>query len=239
MAVIIDAFTGTDGSQPNSKLWTGRGDAYGGSWDNPEGIYSNQLKMEVYSGGSQYQGVNHNGLVTGSFDIQIDYNVTSGPSSNSWKLEFGLGETGPSNDWCYIAYMYSAGNVRIYCYVQDNGSMGYEVTEAIGSAPSSGKLRIAWNAAGTTIHFYWWNGSTWDEMGSGDNWSSIGSDAEFLIETSANWWDSMSGTMTVYVDNFILNSGTLYYPAGTFSTSIGNVSFGNVNISGAPDEISA
>ena len=239
MAVIIDAFTGTDGSQPNSKLWIGKGDKYGGVWDNPEGIYSNQLKMEVYNGGSQYQGVELLGLVTGSFDIQVDYDITSAPNSNSWKFEFGLGETGPSNDWCYISRMYSWSNDRMYCYVQDNGSMGYEVSEAVGSAPDSGKMRIVWEASSTTMHFYWWNGSTWDEMGAGDNWSSIGSNAEFSIGISANWWDSMAGTVTGYYDNFILNAGTIYFPAGTFSTSIGNVSFGNVNISGAPDEISA
>ena len=209
----VEEFTGTNGDDANPAIWWGKGTKYGGSWADPD-IQGNRLHISVSSGGDQYQGIESKGTITGDFEIQIDYDITSAPNSNSWKFDFGLGETGASNDWCYIARTYTGGSDKMYVYVQDNGSMGYEVSEAVGTAPDSGKMKITWTASTTTIHFYWWNGSAWDEMGSGYTWSSIGSDAEFVITIQGNYWDSMSGTCEGYYDNFILTGEMASIPLG-------------------------
>ncbi|GAF73934.1 unnamed protein product, partial [marine sediment metagenome] len=164
-------------------------------------IQSNKLHFGPFAA-ENYEGVEARCVITGDFDIQVDFDLDQYPSTNSWRLDFSISEQGSGNDWAYAGIEYDAGGRHYIAVVADDGVASYNVTEA--TSHTSGKLRIV--RIGYDFHFYYWTGSAWDEIGSGYTWSGTGwGDGTFNLALNMTAWGS-STTVEGSYDNFTVNS---------------------------------
>jgi hypothetical protein len=74
---VCDDFTGTDGGVPDTNLWT-RSSTDADIYDNKLRFADNSSSVSVYSEFS----------LSGDFNIQVDFEIINGPSTNSWGTRF-------------------------------------------------------------------------------------------------------------------------------------------------------
>ena len=133
-----DDFTGTNGDPPNTERWE--------LWsqspnDGTYQIFNNKLRMSLTSGATQRFVLLKNVAETfpGDFDVQIDWNVQSGPSSNNWDAALAARIVDGANDgWNYrISRLYSIGqNIRYSHYTPS------QHINSISNSSATGKFRM-------------------------------------------------------------------------------------------------
>lgn len=178
-----DDFTGADGSSPDPAKWA----TVAGS---PE-IQSNKLWLDASSSNQVVELINEG---KGDFDIQMDFEVDTGPGANSWS--FFIQALSGSNE---ISVRYGFTGSR-YTYWFPGGS-------ASGSATNSGKLRLT--RTGNLFTAYRWMYEMWIPMGSGRTFLEP-FDA-LSIRLGLDRWGN-NPAVKGYIDNVEVVSGELAPP---------------------------
>lgn len=152
----------------------------------------------------------------GDFDVQVDWDNFSesggtdgGPSLIAW--------TDPSNR-IYVRRRTTAGvaeNGRLDSAVKVNNSEGSTYASVDAGGATSGKFRIT--RIGTTVHRYYWGGSSWVELGAGIDMGR----AEPMY-VGVDMWGS--GGLNCSVDFFdvVINSGTVINTAAWAREPLGD-----------------
>ena len=190
MTAFSDSFTGVDGDPPNEDSWSVHVDGA-----NTLSLDSNRLKHVSVSG----EGMNEarsKFTLSGDFDVQIDFDVTSSAAGDTWGcgLQFIMGTD------IYQVYIQVGASTKHY------GMNHYlsGVWADSGTSPTTdntGKVRMT--RSGSTFTGYYWNGSAWVSIASHDYVSAPDID---IVKCYSNSWDTKPGFIT-YHDNFVVNSG--------------------------------
>jgi len=183
-----DSFAGPNDSSPNPIKWN----VVNGS----PTIQSNKLRLSVVGAGTQ-DFITSKAVVTGDFDVQVDYTLVVDGNVNAWGVD--LTAIIDSTHGVLMRYQ-SIGDGTYYAmrgYI-NGGSWNYDGT-SIGYI-ASGKLRIV--RLGTQFYVYWWNGSSWTAQGTFVNINA--NDVTVGLEAS-NWNDNPNFTWDA--QNFIFNVG--------------------------------
>lgn len=180
-----DDFTGSDGNPPDSSKW----EIIAGS---PE-ISSNRLREDTP--GDDLRSVFY---FEGDFDVQIDFDVTGTPETDSWNLV--LKAYIDSTHQVYFGPAYYSSNKKYQRGYVNGGSWSYGAVDS--RAQDSGKIRIV--RTGNAFDVYYWNGSSWTQHGSSVTIGNIND--RVYIGLLIGQWDG-NPSATGYFDNFIINSG--------------------------------
>ena len=186
-----DDFTGNDGSLPDTTKWEI-------TLGTPT-IQSNALQFNT-SGGTEL--VFSKFFVGGDFDVQIDFDLSTLPDTNSWTLSLRAYGDDDNHFSTRIEYD-TARNYKKFG--EDGGGVVGAVTAS--TSDTSGKLRII--RVGNDFGGYYWNGSAWVQIGTDTTISGLGGKGvSFLL--SAETWNT-SPTMIGTLDNFQINgAGSIY-----------------------------
>lgn len=188
---VDDDFTGVSGSAPNTALWT---DVSTGNWQ----IDNNRLKVVS----DTWDVLRSNYMLSGDFDIQIDFDCSSSASTNDRLTRLWVTDADVIRH--FMAQGYQASTLR---YISNYYESGWGTQQNTTTTDTSGKFRLV--RIGTTITSYYWDGSSWVSQTS--HTYSTAPDLYVDIMSSVT-----TGSSTDYYDNFKLNSGTMYWPQGTF-----------------------
>ena len=203
--IVDDDFTGANGSQPSSVLWT-QGD--GGD---DMTIESNKLHFDLTGTGGTLTYITGKWTfpANSNFDVQIDFDVTTldAPDSGwNYAAYFRVGNSGLTT-FIYIARGNYQGSTDGYAsYGTATESNNY------AQADASGKLRFVMSGCpgACVLKAYNWYNSQWEWNGStaGLTCSEDFSSDVVYINISFNK-EATSGSTTVdaNVDNFLVNSG--------------------------------
>lgn len=196
-SIVDDDFTGSNGDLPDPLKWICSGGSAGDI-----AIYNNKLRVINNS----YLTITSTFTFTGDFDVQIDLDLITYPSTCCWSLGF-LMKWG--SDYVMVTRRYSSGQkFESLRYI----SGVFTVISSVTSSITSTKLRIT--RTGSIFYFYYWNGSGWSGLG---NWSGTTSDLTFIIEHGP--W-SANPSFTGDFDNFVVNSGTVVWPVSSTDTGL-------------------
>ncbi len=195
-----DDFTGADASAPDTDIW--------GVNSGPLTIQSNALYGSI-SGGELYLRSAFN--LSGDFDVQIDFDISAGPSTGDWYLQFlacdSAGNVSPSSDYHFQIRKQYAGTHQYATTAYD--SSGWTTPDTANSADTSGKFRLT--RVSNVFTGYYWTGSTWAEVGNETIADLSGDNIELCFQ-----FRSLTGdpTLTATFDDLVINSGTVTWPTG-------------------------
>ena len=186
MAWNDDDFTGSDGSAPDSTKWK----IYAGSPD----IQSNALELNT----TNIERVNSRGILSGDFEIQVDFAVQGTPSTNSYRAELRV----YVDSTHYISIgpaRYSSANYFQVAY-NTGGSESYQ-----GAARTyfSGELKLV--RSGSNITPYYKDGSGGSFTALTARAIGVGSGEIQLLAVS---WDNYP-SVDCRFDDFIVTAGTV------------------------------
>lgn len=144
----------------------------------------------------------------GDFDIQIDFEI--------------IQNTAPSASVSYVPSFYvnfdngsyvSIGRIRTPSANQYAVTTSLGVWTAISVSHDTGKLRIT--RSGSTIKGYYWTGSQWEWNSStaGYTFSDV-ANTTYTSRIRLLFAQDINATVEMYVDNFIINSGSVNYIGG-------------------------
>jgi len=190
-----DDFSGSDGDVPNSDLWTSNG------YPDYVSIRSGKLNVKVNSIDSWNTVHSKNTFwLAGDFDIQVDYEIVTGPSTSRWHgLLAVYNKTGL---WSRIDRFYNdAQNGHGYRHHSYNGN-SYATEGLVNQMDTSGKLRLT--RSGASFKSYAWYNDQWNLIGTSSNYNST---EDLYIQVGAS-----VGADKPYAelnfDNFQINSGS-------------------------------
>ena len=147
-----DAFTGTNGSSPDTTKWSSIG--------SNTTIQNNKCNQPIAQGFGNsgtycyWDFSDVGGSITGNFDVQVDFELITYPNTSFWGAQLVVADTdgeGCSN----VRGWY--GSQRYYVWINNQGW-----TANTGTSDVTGKLRVT--RVGTTWTCYKWNGSSWDTL---------------------------------------------------------------------------
>jgi len=150
--------------------------------------------------------------LSGDFDIQTDFNGVDLPipsvGGNYFYLSVGFGTTAGGSNYKYCTYYRDTNGKRYY--------RGESIVDGVGEASSgilttntSGIHRMT--RIGTTVTTYFWNGSGWTQTEQRAGFPLLDT---IIIRLQAYIYLQSIFDITVDVDNFIINSGTVVdYPS--------------------------
>lgn len=198
-----DHFNRKNNAAPNPNKWYANGGGPGA--DGPDtthmDIWNKQLRMRTGNIVDTAYKMRTYFTLTGDFSFEIDFNVDTGPATNSWWAGFGCTVTGQGTIELLVAY-YNGQKYRV-----NPGQNDYSRSEN-----PSGKLRIT--RSGTTVNTYKWNGSSWDQLGSG--WSFYSGAASVILYIGS--WNS-NPNATVSFNNLRINTCSLVDAPTTTTTT--------------------
>jgi hypothetical protein len=137
----------------------------------------------------------------GDFDIQIDFDVLVGPSTDNWTFILRMLVNDATSSYAMIGREYNDNTNQYAALIKTNGSFGTKTK--VGASGTDGKLRIT--KVGTTVTFYFWNGSDWTSVRS-DTWDKDDLTIDLAYQSAEN-----NPTFTGTFDNFTLNSGLVVW----------------------------
>ena len=182
----IDDFTGTNGDEPNYSLWESV------ETDCDFNIQSNALKSSHNS--NQNTSKRSKFVLSGDFDIQIDFNIETGPSTSTWAFQFhATALNAYSDDLIFIDRRYSSGS-KYYSTAKIGGS---DYNAETSTSDTSGKLRIV--RTGSTVYTYYYN-SGWQQLHTRSGFTT--SDLYILLRSVT----TSSMTFSASFDNLFVNS---------------------------------
>lgn len=195
-----DDFTGINGQAPNELLWTVNDSASGVS----AVIENNSCKFDVpLSSSDQVTGLVSDFLLSGNFDIQVDFNVTYiDPPSSSSSYVFYMAVSGAGLS-SYISNEQQSSSKYYLAFGTNNLSLS-----RITHHGDTGTFRIT--RVGNVIRYFYLLDGQWEWNGDTDGLVAAEShlgDVKVSLITSADF----NGATTAYVDNFKVNSGEVVW----------------------------
>jgi hypothetical protein len=162
-------------------------------------ISSGVLRCDVESGSSNDEGVRSTYYLIGDFDIQIDYDLVSGPSTSSWYADLRVSH----NNGNIVAVGRRYIGTHQYEIIGYNGvTSTWDTATTVTNTDTSGKLRMVRD--GSLITGYYWNGSVWASIGI----RTVVGDGDVRVELFV--YNAVGNpAASISFDNFILNSGTV------------------------------
>jgi len=161
---LSDDFSGSDGSAPDPRRWA----ILSGS---PE-IRGNKLWLDGTTSDQVIESVQE---FQGDFDVQVDFEVDTGPATNGWGL-FLYAECGENKIGMRFDYPGTGANSDAYRFVFYDGS--WHDIGVSGFSPHGylrqGKLRLA--RSGSVFSAYGWYGKAWRALGNKaflEPWKSV------------------------------------------------------------------
>jgi len=182
--IFVDRFTGTNGSAPNSTYWTVDTSGASGSIV----INSNKLRQTTLNSSGQTY-TNYKTYLSGNFEIEVDYALVAYTSNDWWSVSL-VAEHTSSGTYFRTDRAYNNTTGHMYRSVV-NSSHDEDIT-----SDTSGKLKIC--RFGSTMHMYYWNGSSWVSPRS--NPEDASGQFKIYLRVSSG---SSGGTITVDWDNFV------------------------------------
>ena len=202
------------------------------------GINANKLREIIPSGTSKSGWVESVGLLSGDFDVQVDFDLIdfpqySGGSSAdyiyAWMDIFKVGgSTSNQTDWQYIGRRNHENNTTDYVF-RNKGS--------VTGSDTNGKLRVV--RSGSVLTAYYWTSSGWTQLLTPYT-SFTTDDVNITLKTGASANATQSTGATIDFDNFIVwgsNATTVpifYGPQGTANHDYFDSGVTNYNVSTAP-----
>lgn len=181
---IEDDFTGNDGDPPNSDIWLPS--------DPGVTIQNNKLELHVDSVDvSEYVYLVQSAY--GNFDVQVDYELITYPSTHSWQSTLTVERPYPG--WRYRMIRGYSTALGHYYAAQDFDGSSYTNRATASTTDTSGKLRLY--RSGTSIGAYYWSGTAWTQL---YNWS--GGLTDRLSVRIYNWSGVALPSVTTRFDNF-------------------------------------
>ncbi len=147
-------------------------------------------------------------VLEGDFDIQVDFDNLVEDDPNHELSLIALYEYGPTNQ------VFIGRRDDHYTFMRIVDGTWTSIATG-GSADLSGKLRLT--RSGTTIHGYYWGGSSWVEVGSG--YAHYKGAAPVFVRVMINGTNGVN--FTVDVSNFTINSGTVNNRVGWYRETAG------------------
>jgi len=198
---VDDDFTGTDGADPDVRLWE---DVQYASTDTTGNVVpdirNNSLDFAI-SVTESFPYISSRYVLSGDFDIQVDYAIDAIPSPDeSWSVGL-LTQTDNANVFNFGSNYASSARYSV-------GSGPYRANteggtaDTGGNSDTSGKFRIT--RSGSTCNLYYWGGSSWALLHTDTSYTT----ADVYILLHARVWDG-NKTLNANFDNFTINSGTV------------------------------
>jgi hypothetical protein len=197
---VDDDFTGSNGSAPDTDKWSELDP------DNIADIQSNKLNVAASGANDKYCLFSGKWNLSGDFDIQVDFDVTSLDDPVS-SMHYA----------CTLRVEVGAINCRFGRARAGGGDDGYYLSgssDAWADHPNAdtiGKLRI--KRVGGTFTSYYWHNSQWEWDGSTAGYIWTTSTTEDVVIRLYSKQESGS-SLDVNYDNFTVNSGTVVWPQG-------------------------
>ena len=217
------AYPGCWADEPFNNLneWSVAGD---GIW----GVASGKFFMSTSSGGditatSAWQ------CVSGVFDVEIDFNLTTAPASDDWAFAFRYYID--SNHYAEIdASLRTASHNKYFYTTYQNG--GGAIENSASRTYDYGKLRIRREATGSVKLYYQDGVGSWTLLTTITNINSTDAGVIQLLGTS---WDN-DPTATVEWDNFTVTEGcsNFQYPPTTTTTTSSSTTHTTTTVTGPP-----
>jgi len=183
-------FPEINGSTPDSRFWQGTAI-----------VIDNKLIF------TSYKTVTSTFTFYGNIDVQIDFDMSGSPSSDSHAL---------CMDFCQAdsAIVYKVSLRResddIYYYSVHRYEAATWVRDFyVSTTDRSGKLRM--KIEDSVIYFFYWDGSAWNSMYNRACTFSLSYNIRFIAET----WDTNPSLYST-ISNFIINEGVAIWTNGTF-----------------------
>lgn len=194
-----DDFTGGNGDPPNAAKWS----VATGSPD----IQSNALEMSTASG---VEKVDLLGVVSGDFDIQIDLEGITFPSTNSWRI--GLRAQIDGSHYTVVNMCYYIGGK--YWFVESDLGAGPVYRNDARTNDTANRLRLT-RSDTDTRQYYDDGGADWVAIDNGTITLMGTGDVTISLETAR--WDG-NPTAVGQFDNFRIMEGAAA-PASTSTTT--------------------
>jgi hypothetical protein len=199
-----DAFTGTNGSSPDTTKWYQIG--------SNTTIQNNKCNQPIAQGFGNsgtycyWDFSDVGGSITGNFDVQVDFELITYPAASFWGAQLVLEDT--DGEGCSLV----RGWYGSHSYRTWENFVGWQ-TE-VGTSDTSGKLRVT--RVGTTWTTYTWNGSSWDTNHTWDPGTAAPLDTAQVYLRHGNTQPAVETNF----DNFQFNN-TVYVPDETDDTFAG------------------
>lgn len=192
-----DAFTGANGSVPNSNLWT---TSAGSGTVN---IQNNSLSLSN-STASGYSCVSSKYILFGAFDIQVDFSNLSPGTGNGSGFELKLQTEQIQNYQMYIKASYTTSNQWTSAWSSNWGGAWNNTTSTTRSN-NYGKLRFVRSSSLTTLTAYYLDGNgSWTQLLQTTTFTTV---PQLYVLLGAY---CVSGTVSGNFDNFTIASGNAY-----------------------------
>lgn len=194
----FDDFTGWDGDEPNTTLWY-KDDSAPNSYMEIEG---NRLKQVHDINDTVDQLYYSYFTISGDFDIQMDYELVADLTTNSW---WGGGiRVYPQDSSGYWAFMQRGYSTTKHHRFRYNGDGGNSFTDSVTTL-TSGTCRLTRSGSYLSGYYRAIGDTSWTQVGVATDWSAI--DIKVALNSVKNF---SSTVMTIYADNFTVNSGIVH-----------------------------
>ncbi len=192
-----DDFTGIDGGVPDPDNWIIANDG-------DISIQNNRLVLKADSNDHSVQIVTKDLFwLTGDFDIQIDFEILAGPSSQNWHGWIRtINKAGH-----FIRVMRSFDSANHHIKIEGYDGISYVNDGSITTSSTNGKLRLVRN--GSVFSAYAWIDDQWILVGTGVHFQS---DEDLYINIGAYCANNYP-RVEIAFDNFTINSGQIRYVA--------------------------
>ena len=197
-----DDFTGTNGDAPDSDRWASDGDV---------DIQANKL-FTTTGGASLYGSVLSNFVLSGDFDIRVDWEMPTMTTTEKWYTFMVVADS--SGRYNRINREYISGLNR-YRHASYNGTTWYTEGSAVTTSDESGKFRIVRTSG--VVSVYYWGGSSWTLLSTASSWNTTTNVTVQLACIS-----TVTQTVEANFDNFEVYSGTPVWDLPELLDSTGN-----------------
>jgi hypothetical protein len=193
---VCDDFTWVNSSIPNPNLWRTGNSPY-------IDIYNNKLR---FADNNSYSRADSEFSLSGDFNIQVDFEIINGPSTNSWIADVMV-YLNNNGDFFAVRRSYTGGN---HCYFISEyiGGSGAVVGALYNSTDTSGKLCIV-RVGNIFSGYFWHNSGYWYKLSS-KTYDMADNDIRY-IRLRHSCWDG-NPAFSFYFDNFKVNNGIAYFP---------------------------
>ena len=192
---VCDIFTGVSGSIPNVNLWR--------IYDSPYiDICNNKLR---FANVSDYCFARSEFGLSGDFNIQLDFEIINGPSTDSWAATL-LVRMNSNYDAFLVRKAYVLDKHK-YIINECVAGVWNDVGSSYNSTDMSGKLCIV-RSGNTFSGYFWHSDGYWYNLGS-KVYDVADGDIRY-IELEHGGWDT-NPSFSFYFDNFKVNNGTPYF----------------------------
>jgi hypothetical protein len=176
--------------------------------------------------------------VTGDFDVQADYELTSWPGSPKHLLIFAARARQMDGTFLFSAISRTGVAVQGRDHYERFQNPGVTYA-AVPTTHTSGRMRL--ERVGGLVRAYYWNGASWSEIASATSWTAQPAAFQFQLRNE-NTVAGPYAAASVAIDNFSLSADAINCPVtpgvidGTLDVSLStNATGANADITIAHD----